>query len=119
MIKYNYFLNNLKLSYIQKKKKITILYNRKLLKLLNLLLDINYIQNFFISGNKIIIIMHNNMKKKIKIYYKSSKLTYIKFSLLTREMIKNLGITLIFLDRGTVTTKINNFENNILICIIF
>jgi ribosomal protein S8 len=79
----------LKLSYYLKLDYICIKYTKKILVILNLLIKINYINNYKILPNNTLIIylLYKNNKpfwNNLKIYYRSSKFFYISIHFLKR-----------------------------------
>jgi ribosomal protein S8 len=79
----------LKLSYYLQLDYIHIKYTKKILVILNLLIKVNYINNYKILSNNTLIIylLYKNNKpywNNLKIYYRSSKFFFITVHLLKR-----------------------------------
>jgi ribosomal protein S8 len=100
------FLNLLKLSIFFKLDYIIINYSKKLIPIINILLKINYLNNYKIIDEKTLIIyFYKNQKwKNLKIMYKSSNYFFIDIYNLKRYYLNDFKkILIISTSKGIIT----------------
>ena len=96
-------LNIIKLSYLNNKNILMLSnyhYNKNLL---NLLLKINYIKNFFLIKNTLIIVLNKKKIKKININYKPSNYLYLNYNDLKKLVKKKNTIFVLSTTFGLLT----------------
>ena len=86
-------LNNIKINYLQKKNFLIIPKYKYNSALLNILLEVGYIKNFYIKNDKLLILLYKNYNKLLKIYYKPSNKILLNCNLLKKLMSNKLHIT--------------------------
>lgn len=78
--KYINLLNAIKVGYNHKLSVVSVTYNKKLLNLLNLFINISYIRSYTISQNKIRIILYKGTDRRcVKIVSSQSQKYYISY----------------------------------------
>lgn len=120
MITYINILNKIKLTYLQKKTILIINNNNNFYNFLNILLNINYIQNFYIEKDKIFIYLYKYLKKNFKIYNK--KVYKFNTKLFSISNKKNINIYYIYFQDNNFIYNYNLLNSNkktTLLCVIF
>ena len=119
---FNSILNLIKLNYVRKNNFFTVKYSKNNFDLLNLLLSINFIKNFYMDGKNINIVLHSSFRRYIKILYTPSNYKYVKYSALKNNYRNNLSSTLVLsTDKGLMTQldAIKNGLGGVMLFIIF